>query len=540
MVISTVRARSRRVIGFLAENRAAIWVFTIANVLLGLIVVQTDYVLNDEGLLIHYFASWARQDFWPVFFFQKAKPVLCVLYLPATALDLHVTLIVHVLVASLSIPLIAATARSLGYRLPNLPALVLALSPLYFYGSPAGWSNVDGIVGIVFALYLLCARRLPFAAGVVIGLLPWVRFELGTFCAVMAAYALVTQGERKMLLGMAVFPLAYIAAGALYHRDAFWIVHFPGAAPADPENPLWSTQSIGLQYLFKPLVAVTPAVAIAVLLPVRRLRRVERALLIYTVLTAIVMNVLPMFQIGDFGSSPRYSLHLLPALALLVGRAVEPWWDGERPSIPALLVAALIAIWIATRQQDGHSAEMLIGGYALILTAAGIRAGTLATGFAIVLFVSGPLLPLRTDVVAPQYLNAIFMWLKNRPEWSGKPIYTNAHLLAPFLKRRLPGVEVYDLASPQTLHELQAMTNAENGQRDRIFRLCAVDLYGKTLFPPVTPEDLPADALLALREDLRVPLILPPAVWSPRVEMLVDTPTYRIGRLRPGMAAAHP
>ena len=533
----------RRVTGFLLSNPAAIPALTAAYLAAGIVLVLTDYTLNNEWVLIHYYASWARRDFVPVFFFQRVHPVLCALFGPISAGGARVTLVAHVVVAATAIPMMAATARSFGYRLPNLPALVVALSPLYFYGGPAGFSNVDGVVGIALVLYLLCVRRQAFAAGLVAGLLPWVRFELTIFSAVMALYALATERARPMLLGMALFPFAYAGAGVFYHHDTLWIAHFPGSAPFDPGNPIYQNQKIGLRYLLEPVVAVTPVAALAAALRVGQLGRLERVLLAHAVLTAVMMDVLPIFHIANFGAMPRYLLHILPALALLVGRALEPWWEGERSNAGVMLGTAFLTLWVATRQLDGRATEILVVAYALVLAAAWLRAGTLATAFAVGLALTGPLLPLRTEVTraaTAKYLDPMLAWLKAHPERSAGPIYTNGQLLALFLERRLPGVDVYHMAGTDMARELTLLTNGENGQRDRILRLCAADLYGRTVFPPITPEDLPHDALLALRDDVRLPLLLPPATWSSRLELLAETPDCRIARLRPAAVAARP
>jgi hypothetical protein len=123
-------------------------------------------------------------------------------------------------------------------------------------------------------------------------------------------------------------------------------------------------------------------------------------------------------------------------------------------------------------------------------------------------------------------------WLKAHPQEAAAPIYTNAQLLAPFLEQHLPGTDVHHMAAPDIAREL-VLTNEANGQRERLLQLTRTNLYGKTLWPPFAPDDLPANAILALRNDVRLPLILPPDVWGPRLEPLVQTPDYQIARLRP-------
>jgi hypothetical protein len=522
----------------LLTDPAVIPLLTALYVTIGVACVLTNYTLNNEGLLTYYWASWLREEFAAVFFFQRTKPVLCLLYAPASAGGAWATLVAHTVVGATTIPMMAAIGRAVGLKLPNFPALAVALSPLYLLGGPAGVENVDGVTGITLVLYFLCVRRLPFAAGVVAGLLPWVRFEAVTFLAVPALYALLQKEGRPLLLGMAMFPLAYLGSGALYHHDMLWFVHFPPSTPFEPGNPIFTNQLVGLSYLLEPAAALTPVAALAVAVPFGRLTRIELMLLAYAIVMAVTMNVLAILHVGSYGDSPRYLLHLLPALALLVGRALEPWWDGERPSVASLLALALVIVWVATRQQDPRAVQILLVTQGLLLAAVCLRAGTVVAALAVTLVLVGPLLPLRTQLTqadTAKYLAPMAEWLEAHPQEGAGPIYTNAQLLAPFLEQHLPGADVHHMAAPDIARE-QVLTNEANGQRDRLLRLAGTNLYGKTLWPPFTPDDFPANAIFALRNDARLPLVLPPDVWGPRLEMLVQTPDYQIARLRPSTA----
>src|SRR5262249_8426951 len=157
----------RRAIWFLLTDPAVVPLLTALYVAIGVAFVLSDYTLNNEGLLTHYWASWLRQEFAAVLFFQRTKPVLCLLYAPASAGGPWAAVVAHTVVAATTIPMTAAIGRALGLGLPNFPALAVALSPVYFFGGPAGVSNVDAVTGITLVVYLLCMRRLPFAAGVV-------------------------------------------------------------------------------------------------------------------------------------------------------------------------------------------------------------------------------------------------------------------------------------------------------------------------------------------------------------------------------------
>ncbi|MFI5365361.1 MAG: hypothetical protein ACHQ4J_07030 [Candidatus Binatia bacterium] len=531
----------RRVMGLLLSDPAAIPIFVAIYVAAGVMFVLTDYTLNDEGLLTYYWGSWARQAFVPVFFFQRIRPVMAALYLPASAGGVHVTLIAHVVVAALSLPMLAAVARALGHRLPNLPALAVALSPLYFYGGPAGFSNTDGVVGICLALYLLCARRRPLLAGVVSGLLPWVRSELTIFSAAFALHGFLVRRDRSLLVGIGIFPLLYTIAGAFYHHDPIWILHFLPKTPADPLYTMWNGQLIGAQYFLEPLLAVSPIVPVIVALRLARLQPIERTLLLYSAVAAVALNVLPIFHIGNFGTSPRYSMALLPALAVLAGRAFEPWWSGERPTLVTLVAMALFAGWLATRQQDGTAVALLLIANLIFIAAVGLQLGTPTAALAVALMVAGPLLPIRLDVgrtITAQYLDPMVDWLRAHGDRISGPVLTNSQLLAPFVEGRLARVDVRFVVPIEMSREIALLTNPANGQRDRIRRLCETDLYGRTLFAPITPEDVPPNALLALRVEPRLSILLPEAVWGPRLQVLEETPQYRIARMRPAAAGA--
>jgi hypothetical protein len=528
-------ARVRREMEWLLTDPAVVPLLAAVYVAVGAIFVFTDYTLNDEGLLTYYWASWARHAFVPVFFFQRVRPILCALYLPVSAAGVHWTLVAHVLIASLALPMLAAVARALGYRLPNLPAFALALSPLFFYGGPAGFSNADGTVGICLALYLLCARRRPLAAGLVIGLLPWVRSELAIFAAVAALYGLLVRRDRALLAGIAVFPMLYVATGALYHHDLIWVLHFFPKSPTDPSDPMWKGQLIGVQYFLEPLLAVTPIAALAIAVRPSRLQPVEWTLLLYLLAAALVINVLPIFEIGNFGTSPRFSLALLPPLALLIGRAFDPWWDGDRPALPTLGVMLVLAIWLATRQQNGLAAALLLVGNVLLIGSVGLRLRTTAAGLALALMAVGPLLPVHRDVgrsVTAPYLDPLLDWLRAHPEQISGPVLTNSQLLSAFLENRLPDVDVRFIVPPEMSRDLVMLSNPANGQQDWIRRVSENDFYGRTVFTPLDPEQVPPNALFALRVDPRLSILLPEAVWGTRLEMLESTPQIRIARVR--------
>jgi hypothetical protein len=296
---------------------------------------------------------------------------------------------------------------------------------------------------------------------------------------------------------------------------------------------------IGVRYFLEPLLAVTPIVPVVVALRPAHLQPIERTLVLYVVAAAVVMNVLPIFHIGNFGTVPRYSLVLLPALALLAGRAVEPWWRGERPAIATLAAMFVLAVWLATRQQDGTAAAVLLVGNLLLIAAAARPLGTAAVAVAAALMMAGLLLPIHRDVgrsLTASYLEPMVDSLRRHRDRISGPVLTNAQLLSSFAESRLPGADVRFVVPIDMSRDMVLLTNPANGQREEIHRLCETAFYGRTLFGPIRPDDVPADAVFALRVEPRLQLLLPEEVWGSRLEVLEETPVYRLARVLPGPA----
>jgi hypothetical protein len=410
-------------------------------------------------------------------------------------------------------------------------------SPIYFFGGASGLSNIDGVVGVTLVLYLLVARRWPLGAGLVAGTLPWVRFELVIFSVLIAFYGLTSDRDRSAFLGTGIFPVLYTVFGAFYHHDLLWLLHFPPSAPYDPTNPVYQHQLIGVQYFLEPALAVTPAAAIVAALRLKRLGRLERWVLIYTAVAIAAVHVLPIFHIGNFGASPRYSIHVLPALGLLLGRAVEPWWEGNQLEQSRTWAVLLLAVWVATRQTDASIVVPIILAYGAIVAAARLGFARLAVMLTVGLVAAGPMLPVRAEVgraLIASYLDPIVGWLEDHPEAARNPIYTNSQLLAPFLEARgRPPGTVFYLAGVDSIRE-QMLANEENGQRARLRTFAENDLYGKMITRSIAPEDLPAGSLFALRVESRLPLLLPDDLWAPHLEVLAESPHYRIARVHHG------
>ncbi len=500
-----------------------------AYVALGFLFLETDYTLNDEGLFTTTFARWARLAPLAVLFFQKAKPVVVALYLPAGFFGHRAVLACHVLVASAAIPLTHATARALGARLPVVAALVVAASPLYLLGGAAGISNVDGVVGLSLALWLFAARRAAFGAGIVLGMLPWVRHELALATALFAAHAVVVERRPLTLLGALAFPCAYGLAGALYHHDLLWVLHFPGTTVYPmPNNPIW--EPFEWAKLLHCLVGVSPLIAFAFGTRPSRLRALERTLLVFAATLLAITTVLPIWRVANFGFLPRYALQVLPAVAILASRAAERWLDDGRCSLAdAVVPLLLVAPCLEAHQPPLSLALPVLGAYALALAAAVARRTAASVAVMLALVLAGPLLPVLTEVPARErapFLPALTAWLDDhRDLLRGTPLYTNVPLLARHLERR-PGLDAVDVVftvTPDQIYDFDHLANAANGQRATLKRLLTVDLNGRGVTPDeLTPDRVPDGALFAVRFDERLGLVLPDAVWASHLTTLVE------------------
>jgi hypothetical protein len=503
----------------------------------GAAFLLTDRVLNDEGLVTVVWANALRHAPLAVLFFQKAKPVLSLLYLPAAAFGTRAVLAMHLVVASLSIPLVAATARSLRLPLPNLPPLAVALSPVYFFGGAAGISNVDGVVGTALFLYLLTVRRKEFGAGLVLGALPWVRHELAFLVAVFFLWMALVERRRAPLLGTLVVPVVYTVAGVLYHRDPLWLLHYPPTTLLPmPNNPVWEPVS-ARQFLIN-LFSISPVIAICFSARLQRLTPVERTLFAYALGWLVLVTVLPVFRLANFGFSPRYALQVLPAIALLSGRAVEPWLEGERARWFDWLVPLLLfLIWLGTGRDDQLVVVPVLLISAAVVSSAWLRRRRAAVGWAFVLAALGPWLPMRLGIAraeAAPYLPAMANWLRVHPEQARGPVYTNSQLLASYLEGsgHVPGADVRFLMGVDQYFDVVQMSDQHNGQREDLRRAMRLDLYGHGVTPDaVAPESMPEDATFALREDRRLEMLLPAATWTRHLELLESGPGYRIMRL---------
>ncbi|MBK8234178.1 MAG: hypothetical protein IPK74_01355 [Deltaproteobacteria bacterium] len=533
---------STRATAALRHPWAPVVAITVAFVVLAVIEVARGRFVHDEGLLTYHFAKLAWLEPRAALFLQKSRPPISLLYAPAAALGWHAFAVLHVLVAAAALPCIAAIAARLGHGRPAIATLVLAASPLFAAAAVAGVSNSDGVALACVATWLLVCTRRGALAGALLAALPWVRAEL----APLSALLLVASGTRhggRAWLGAIAFVVVYALLGALEHRDVLWLVHYPPAL-TEPmaDNPYWAHHDgrVDAASIGATLLALTPAWMLAI--PLRR-GRIAREQWLWWSFAAFELGVLlalPRWRVFNFDLSPRYLLGVLPALALALSSNLQAWPEPPRVAtrvVETLALAGALALgWAAA--MAGQPLGGLVATAVAATALATARAGFVRVGIAIVtlLVIVGPLgfadgARLRRDHESPE-IAELLARLREDPRLAGRPLYTNAPLLSATLAGRHG--EVHYIVQADQLHELVALTNPDNGQRQRLLAAIARDFYGTPVFPDaLAPELLPSDAVLLLVDDPRLSLVMPAAIWDDALVTLSASGRVRVAELRP-------
>lgn len=94
-------------------------------------------------------------------------------------------------------------------------------------------------------------------------------------------------------------------------------------------------------------------------------------------------------------------------------------------------------------------------------------------------------------------------------------------------------VEVMFMIGEDQKYDLVHMTNEANGQRSAILDLVSSWAYGRGVLPGTySPDTLPPNAALVLRNDPRVGLLLPEEVWADRLETIFVGQDFRVLMLK--------
>ncbi|HET6585409.1 MAG TPA: hypothetical protein VFG69_18250 [Nannocystaceae bacterium] len=524
-----------------------VWALAAGFAALGLVAVATDAYLHDEGVLAHAFARWVAIDPWHAFFLQKSRPPIAAFYAPIALLGLRAYLVAHVLVAALGIVALAGVARALGQSRPWIVALVLAASPLYLGAAAAGVSNSDGVAVAAIAGWCWLGAKRPLGAGVLFGMLPWIRAELAPLVLATVVVALV-QRDRRVVMGVLLFPCVYALAGALVHADPLWFLHWPPALPEPmPDNPYWRTHTgvVSASDLAGTALALTPMLVLAVLAPLARLRGLELAWALFAAFELGLLLAMPRWRAFNFDLSPRYLLGVLPVVALAIGRAVETWDEHDAPWTrvggEALVLAGFGALAFVAARAGSHP-NALVATAAAAAAIACVRANRprWAIATCVVVLALGPFafaddVGLRRERESPE-IDETLARLREREDWRARPIYTNSPLLPIVLARSdAPATgAVHYLVQADQLYELVRLSDPDNGQRAALLEHLRAGFGSPAILPgDLAPDDVPDDALFVLVDDPRLELVLPSERWEPVLEPLVAGERVRISAVRP-------
>ncbi|MBV1858336.1 MAG: hypothetical protein KUG77_07980 [Nannocystaceae bacterium] len=486
--------------------------------------LQDGRYLHDEGLLTHLFALVTARDPGAGFFLQKSRPPISALYAPLSG-SLELFFWAHITVGALGIAALWAAARALGHRVPVLAPGVLALSPLFIGGSVAGLSNTDAVTGLCIVAWLHASDR-RVAAAAVLGVLPWIRAEVAVFAVLLALWAL-RRTSWKELAALPAFGLLYGLAGIGYHHDPIWFLHFPPALPEPmPDNPYWADHggAASLTELVGTAVALTPVMPALALVRWKRLQNTERLGLWFSLAFVGALVVLPVWQVFNFDTSPRYLLPVVPFVALAVGRAVGGWIDElDEPGRFALVLVLMAAglAYVGAAGARHPSALIAVTIVAVALTAHRAAAAGLASTILVALTLCGPWFfaegaQLDSRVTVP-HLAPMVDRLEEVVGKGPKVVYTNEPLLAASLARsgRLPNVTVLYIVQEDQRFELERLANPAVGQREALWDAMTPNAYGRPIRPDaLRPDAVPLGAIFALTKDSRLPLVMPPAQWE--------------------------
>lgn len=475
---------------------------------IGVVLVLAMPGADDEGYLAFIGARVIAADPIAGFFFQKIHPALSALYALPAALGWTAYRIAHVLVAAGGLWLIGDAVERLllnGSRVEAgrpplasnkgaLAAALVALSPAFLLAAVAGQSNTDGIAFFAAVLNLHArGGRAAIAGAALAGFALWTRYETAPMLAAVVVWGLFEpRGRLARALAVSAFPLFYVVAGAVYHGDALWLVHFtPNVTAPVPANPVYGwlgldAESIGTWFWHVTLAA--PAWPVLVLVRWKKLPSAGRVLLVALALQAAAMFVLPLLRMFFEGLGPRYMLVLSPAVAIVL--ALGPL-SSKHTARFALAVALVLTML-----------SPLLGGDVL-----------------------------RRLGVLPPESAALYAEVEALRDPEGV-VYTNDRRLAILL--HTSGGRARFLPHHDVLFELYHLANHENGQYERIIAALDRELYGGAAWP-CGLSGLDARDRFVIEDDDRLRVLYPSGYWNEYTEVVRELERATVRRPKPGV-----
>ncbi|MEZ4390562.1 MAG: hypothetical protein R3A48_05655 [Polyangiales bacterium] len=472
----------------------------LAFALVAALVGRTGRLPDDEGYLTFIGASITAKEPLAGLFFQKVHPAISALYAPAARLGWGAFLLAHAATGGLGLYLLGRVARRVSSGPAWLPPLIVATSPLYFLSAATGQSNSAALLFLAGAIALsLRGPDAQLAAGVVTAAGLWTRYEFAPYFFALVAVDVLHLRRARLAAGFSLAALAYILAGACYHRDPRWIFTHPPVllhGLAAPSTLRLAHGREGMASLLSGLFLVSPVALLPLAIETRRMPPLGRRAA--QLLAALLVLQLSLPQLGllfNFDYNPRYFLCHLPLIALLASEFTAhaaPDWRRA---------AALAAAGAAITPLLPPGFRALTAGLLFVLplltlfwlarassTAGAALLGTLLAPLTLGGSVSS--LPLPGLSRAVSFVSAT-------P--ADVPVYTNVHQLQSLLDARRDGRRVRYLAGVDMIHELAGVLGERpNRQSDAVFRALTPMFYGRALWPCELPHRAPAGSLLVL------------------------------------------
>lgn len=470
--------------------------FAVAAALAG----RTGRLPDDEGYLTFIGASITAKEPLAGLFFQKVHPAISALYAPAAYVGWKAFLLAHAASGGLGLYLLGLASRRLSSGPAWLPPLIVATSPLYFLSAATGQSNSTALLFLAGAVTLSQrGHGAQLAAGAVAAAGLWTRYEFAPYFVALVAADTLYRRRAWLASGFSLGALAYITAGAVYHRDPLWVFTHPPVllhGLAAPSTLRLGHGREGMASLLSGLFLVSPVALLPLTIEARRMPPLARRIAQF--LAAMLALQLSLPQLGllfNFDYNPRYFLCHLPVMALLVSECtahVAPDWRRAAvlaavgavitpmlpPGFQALTAGMLFVIPLLTLFWLSRAAS----------TAGAAMLGVLLAPFTLGGSVSSLPLPGLTRAVS-------FIALTPRDV----TVYTNVHQLQSLLDARRDGRRVRYLAGVDMIYELAGVLGERpNQQSDAVFRALTPVFYGRALWPCELPHRAPAGSLLVL------------------------------------------
>ncbi|MFO0761435.1 MAG: hypothetical protein U0359_33460 [Byssovorax sp.] len=520
-----------------------------AYTLLALVASTTVDFTDDEGML----AYQASRAFWgapaATFFFLKFRPVGALIGAPGAAFGWRAFLLWHDLLGGASV-LLLLRAIFVYAKTPLTAiaaALVVVTSPVLFISTLAGQSNVEGIGLFALALNLILAEKTA-AAAFTLSVLPFVRFEYAPWSLGLGLYLLHAQPVRPLFRGALPFPILFLLAGAVYHQDALWMIHFTPSLPtAEATSQQFDAIVPTASYVSSSLLlfsVVSPAWPLAGTFSLQKLDDLGKALLGTLVVVFLMIYVFPFLRVFKFDHTPRYWLVLLPAFALVLARQ-----GFERPGSTAMFVLAGLAgigMLLGLEIEDHGIGATIAAAFSmpLVVTFAGRRgpraaavAGAIsAVALAGLGFRHEPRMRQPLDISLPKNgLEDVVRWIgDHRGELAPGAIYSDAHQLDALLAARgLASVGPVRFLVPYDIeYELYHLADKKNGQyAEMIGALEAGALYGKPLWTcELAATTRFPGVVFITTNDYRLGLSFPAGYWDRVSETIATFGVFTVRR----------